>query len=157
MAKIKKHFLVFASIAFFLTITYSSVLSTDKTKTLKKALSSNPQDASFRIKLAKALVESNQYDAAEKMATGGQTTVNSKFANLIDQKITEDPQDNIKAISYWENITTEKKDFRDGYLKLALLYYLTYNNQKAEENIQKALQLDPNYELTKKLEEIIKN
>lgn len=149
--------MLFVSIVFFFTIVYPSTFSNDKTKTLKRILSSNPQNTSLKIKLARALVESNQYDAVEKMATWDQTAANSKFASLIDQEITESPQDNIEAINHWENIMAEKKDFRDGYLKLALLYYLIYDNQKAQENIQKALQLDPNYEITKRLEEIIKN
>lgn len=54
-------------------------------------------------------------------------------------------------IIYWENTVDKTPTYRDGYLKLATLYWQLGNNEKAKDNFIKAQQIDPNYEKTKEL------
>ena len=55
----------------------------------------------------------------------------------------------VKEVRYWEDITKEHHDYRDGYFKLALLEYQLGNREKARSYIQKTLTIDPNYQPAK--------
>lgn len=57
--------------------------------------------------------------------------------------------------SFWESQLKDKPDFRDGYIKLAAIYYQLRDLEKAKQNLEKARQIDPNYEPTQKLEELL--
>lgn len=54
-------------------------------------------------------------------------------------------------IAYWENLIQETPTYRDGYLKLATLYWQLEDKEKVKENLDKAIEVDPNYEETKRL------
>lgn len=58
-----------------------------------------------------------------------------------------------KEIKEWEEVVRETPTYRDGHLKLATLYWKINEDQKAKEAINKAKEIDPNYEPTYKLEE----
>lgn len=60
-----------------------------------------------------------------------------------------------EEIKKWEKITQDFPGYRDAYLKLASLYYQLYQNEKAEENLKKALDLDPNFEPAKEMGKIL--
>ncbi len=51
-----------------------------------------------------------------------------------------------KEFRYWQRIVQKYNNYRDGYFKLALLSYQMGNIQEARAYLQKALQLDPNFE-----------
>lgn len=60
-----------------------------------------------------------------------------------------------QEISSWEKVIETKPEYRDVLLRLALLNWRIFNNDKAEEYWQKANNLDPNKEEVQKVGEII--
>lgn len=57
--------------------------------------------------------------------------------------------------AYWQGVVDKYQDYRDGYYNIALLAYQLGEQGRAEEYIQKALDLDPNFKQGKELEAII--
>jgi len=55
----------------------------------------------------------------------------------------------------WEEILEKYPGYRDVYLRLAVLNWQINNDEKAKENLQKAKDIDPNFEMTKKLEKTL--
>lgn len=51
-----------------------------------------------------------------------------------------------ETVYQWEQILTERPDYRDGWIQLAALYYQLGNKEKAKEAISQAKNLDPNNE-----------
>lgn len=49
----------------------------------------------------------------------------------------------LEEIAAWERVMNVFPDYRDGYFKLALLYYQLGNRQKAKENLEDTLHIDP--------------
>lgn len=70
--------------------------------------------------------------------------------NLLAQ-----PNKILGEIRKWGKITQEFPGYRDAYLKLASLYYQIYQNEKAQENLKKALELDPNFTPARELEKTL--
>jgi len=50
------------------------------------------------------------------------------------------------TIYEWQQILTERPDYRDGWIQLGSLYYQAGDKEKAKEAIQKAKEIDPNNE-----------
>lgn len=73
----------------------------------------------------------------------------------ILEKIKNEPQRIKNEISFWEKVVAEKPDYRDAYLQLAILNYQIYKNDKAQEYLKKAKELDPNFEATKEIEKTL--
>lgn len=117
----------------------------------------NPDDVEAHLQMAEVFLKNNQYQEAEnelrQFQVLGVTT--SKFGQLLEQKFLQNPNDIKRLINAWEKITTDKPDYRDGWLQLAFLNYKIYEDTKAKECLAKALELDPNYSPSKKLKEII--
>lgn len=61
-----------------------------------------------------------------------------------------------EEIGKWEKIVSEHPDYRDGYFKLALLYYQSGKRAKAEENLIVVKNIDPQFTKAKILEERLK-
>ena len=63
------------------------------------------------------------------------------------ERIIVDPQIALtKAnIIYWEKITTNYPNYRDGYFKLAVLNWKLFNEDKTRFFLQQVAELDPNY------------
>ncbi len=51
-----------------------------------------------------------------------------------------------EEISYWLEVVVSYPDYRDAYMKLAILYNKTGNREKASFYLNKVLSLDPNYQ-----------
>lgn len=51
-----------------------------------------------------------------------------------------------ETVYQWEQILTERPDYRDGWIELATLYYQLGEKEKAKEAISQAKNLDPNNE-----------
>lgn len=60
-------------------------------------------------------------------------------------------------LSYWEKVTSEKPNYRDGYFSLALIYFQLKDFNKSSENLEKAMSLDPNFEKGKELKKILED
>lgn len=51
-----------------------------------------------------------------------------------------------QEVGYWQDVTGKFANYRDGYFSLAVLYYRLGNDEKARENIEKVLSIDPRFE-----------
>ncbi len=135
----------------------------------KEKLLRDPNDSQAQIKLAEEFLANNQFEEAEKalflaerqifqtnsLVLGKQTNPQPK--ELWQKKYYSDPKDIKRLIAAWEKVIEEKPDYRDGYLQLAYLHYKLYETEEAKEYLEKAIELDPNYELTREMEEILEN
>lgn len=71
------------------------------------------------------------------------------------EKVLSERKEVLAKISYWQNVVTEKKGYRDGYFQLAVLWYQLGQNVKAQIYLSEALKLDPNFEEGRKLEKVL--
>lgn len=62
-----------------------------------------------------------------------------------------------KELDFWEKQTAEKPSFRDAYFSLAILYYQLKDFKKSSENLEKAMEIDPNFEKGRELQVILEN
>ena len=102
--------------------------------------------------------QNNQFEEAEKelekvQRSKGSMVQSEKLSTLWREKQTKDPKEIEKQVKEWEELLKEYPDYRDGYLELTLLYLKLGKTKKAKEALQKALELSPNYEKSKKLKE----
>lgn len=56
-----------------------------------------------------------------------------------------------QEIAKWKEVVTQTPTYRDGYLKLAALYWKLNEDEKAKEALDRAKDIDPNYEETENL------
>lgn len=76
----------------------------------------------------------------------------TNLALWAKSEIAEEGRAPIKnEIIYWEEIVRETPTYRDGYLKLATLYWQLREDEKAKENLDKAIAIDPNSEKAREL------
>lgn len=68
------------------------------------------------------------------------------------QAIDRERQAVLAEITSWENRASQYSGYRDAYFTLAVLYYRLREREKAKENLEKAFQIDPNFEKGRKLE-----
>lgn len=135
----------------------------------KQSLLRNPNNFQAQLVLAEEFLANNQFEKAEKalllaesqiyqstsQVLGEQT--NLQLEELWQRKLHSDPEDIKKLIAAWEEIVAEKPGYRDGYLQLAYLHYKIYENEKAKEYLEKAIELDPNYKLARELEKTLED
>lgn len=60
-----------------------------------------------------------------------------------------------KQIYLWQAVVQKHPDYRDAYIKLALLEYQVKNYKASAEYTKKSLEIDPNYDIAKKIEQIL--
>jgi len=78
------------------------------------------------------------------------------YSNINEQKkVTDEKIRILNEISFWQNIASERPNYRDAYYNLAILNYELRDFETAGLNLEKALSLDPNFEKGKELEEIL--
>ena len=71
------------------------------------------------------------------------------------QEIDKERQEIIKEVKFWKGVVAEYKDYRDAYFKLALLAYRLGDFKASKFYLEKALDIDPNFEKGRKLEGIL--
>ncbi len=145
----------------------SFFLPQDSFQKAKSQLLRNPTDFQAQIALAEGLLANNQIEEAEKVLLLAQSQISQNSEQVLGKqtnpgleelwlrKIYADPGEIRKLISAWEKVAEEKPSYRDVYLQLAYFYYLLYENGKAQDCLEKAVELDPNYELTRELDKFI--
>ncbi len=60
-------------------------------------------------------------------------------------------------VDFWNKVLGKYPNFRDAYYQRSVLEYRLGEKIQAERDIQKVLEIDPNFEPALKLEEILKN
>ena len=153
--RILKHVVVSGVIIIFLLVILSIFLPKTELQSLKENLLKNPNNAEIKLKNIEALLKENQFQASEEILKSISQDQNGDLNQLWQEKHYSDPEDIKELIKAWEKIIEDKPLYRDAYLQLAILNYKIKEVQKAKDNLNKALEIDPNFELTKKLEEII--
>ncbi|MBU1127197.1 MAG: hypothetical protein ABIH88_02775 [Patescibacteria group bacterium] len=114
-------------------------------------LRKNPAIETF-VYLANNLLENSRFEEAEKiikLAEGFDE--DNLLKNIKEKQQNLDPKEIKKQIEYWEKVVKKKKDYRDAYLKLAILYFNLGDKKNSLENLKTAIEIDPNYDLGKKL------
>lgn len=96
--------------------------------------------------LGSALLETNQIDEAEREFKIISSPSIAKIAVIKSQ-----PQKIAEEISFWQKIVTQFPNYRDAYLKLAVLNLQLNHPTEAKMFLDKALQIDPNNEVAKQL------
>ncbi len=160
-------------ILFLLIIICSFFYPQSEIQRIKLQLLINPFNFDNHLILAKKFIDNHQFIEAERTLLLAEKIANSRLLkdNLKKENIKEeklislqelwqeknmaDPQDIKKLITSWEKIIAVKPDYRDGYLQLAFLNYKIYQTEKALFYLNKALEIDSNFEVSLKLKEII--
>ena len=154
-----------ALLAFF--VIYSLLLPKNRFQLAKERLVRDPNDFEAHLILVEEYLINNQIEEAEReliavssiqpVAGSNQQVLglSSRLDELWLRWQEKKPEEVEKLITEWEEIISEKPDYRDGYLQLALLHYQLYENKRAKEYLQKALELDPNFEAAREMEKIL--
>lgn len=152
--------------AFLLIVLFSLLLPKDQFQISKEKVFKNPNDIEAHLNLAEEFLKNNDLQKTEtelvKTYNIQHTTNNkegekvlsatSRFEELWQKWQEENPTELKKLIEKREKFVSENPTYRDGYLKLTLYYFKLGNPDKAKENLQKAIALDPNYEVSRKIE-----
>jgi len=167
--KIGVKFLVFAVLAGFLIINLLPLPSFDlfAFEQAKITVMLFPKDISIHLILAQEYLKRGDVEALERELLLSQELVEKNPPSTpsvlgealspikILEKIKNEPQRIGQEISYWENVVSQKPDYRDAYLQLAILNYRIYKNEKAKEYLKRAREIDPNYEPARGLERVL--
>ena len=79
------------------------------------------------------------------------------YTTYKTQKDLESERSQIAAnLSFWQAEVKEKPNYRDAYFSLAILYYKLKDYKNSSENLEKAMEIDPNFEKGKELREVLK-
>lgn len=143
----------------FLRSDSSSLSHFEKLKfTVIKGYQKNPQ---AHLELARKYQRVNDFENARHEILLGLAfepeNKDLKAALMEMEKLINQPQEVAVEIERWEKVNQDSPGYRDAYLKLAQLYFSLYQNEKAQENLDKALELDPNFEPTRNMEKILRN
>ena len=163
---------VLGAVAAFLALNLFAQLPAKLTKIrqAKLAVMLSPNDISNHLLLVQEYLGQGNMDSVERELTLADS-LNTKHLKLntnkvlgetlsplkILEEIKAEPQKIKNEISFWEKVVASKPDYRDAYLQLSILHYQIYETQKAKAYLEKAREIDPNFESTKNLEEIFKN
>jgi len=171
--KNKKYLLTIGVICLAGLAIVSFFLPKNQLRQTKEALVQNPHQLENYLALADQLIEHRQFEQAGKILQEaealeknqelriknqekilGETTI-LNLEKLQQKKINSNPEEIQKLIGWWQEFLAEKPDYRDGYLHLAKLHWQLYQDDQAQTNLQKALELDPNYEPARELEKLL--
>lgn len=132
----------------------------DRFQQVKENILQDPRNTETRLELIEIYLKNNQFieaeDELEKLESlKGAKKLSGAIAALWQTKYREDPKELEKQSDQWEEMLASRPDYRDGWLKLTLLYLKLGENEKAQKTLETALSLSPNYKITKELEKFI--
>lgn len=144
---------------FFLFVLILLAIPTSSPERLSLSILEDYQSPKNHLALAKRYEETNDLENAKRellLALGCAPEDKSTKIELekVDQLLAQ-PDEVRQEIEAWEQITQDFPGYRDAYLKLTVLYFTLYQNDKARENLDKALRLDPNFEPAKDFERVL--
>ena len=130
-----------------------------------QAVGQNPWSIKKRLALSQELYHLGQLELAQKelafiesnwlMSWQFKLRPQLKKSYQQTKNLIETPQRLKAEVDYWEKVLEEKPGYRDGLLRLAVLYYQTYQIDKAQTAWQKADKLDPNNNKVKEVGQLI--
>ena len=77
--------------------------------------------------------------------------INRRNENIKKQK----EQVLLENIGYWEAVVTASPTYRDAYVQMAIGYMQLGAMPQAQQNLQRALELDPNWVVPQQLQELL--
>ena len=81
----------------------------------------------------------------------------SLYINIGEEKsLVSEKERVLVEKAFWENEIEKKPDYRDAYFSLALINFQLNDKDKSRENVQKTLEIDPNFQKARDLEELLK-
>jgi len=130
-----------------------------------RAVGQDPWSVEKRLTLVESLFEAGKVELAkEELSLIDKSGVFrlvmrvrpslAKEWQRVSEKLKE-PEELRAKIEYWEKVLKEKPEYRDGLLRLAVLYYQVYEDEKAKKAWQGAWRLDPNGEEVKMVGRLI--
>ncbi|MBU0618791.1 hypothetical protein KKD62_00990 [Patescibacteria group bacterium] len=130
-----------------------------------RSVGQDPWSVKKRLQLTRELFDAGQVELAEQelayLNSNSLLKLAIKFRpdlqhdlQTTKQKL-ETPKKIQAEIDYWEKILQEKPGYRDGLLRLAILYHQTYEDDKAISAWEEANQLDPNSEEVQKIKNLL--
>lgn len=128
---------------------------------LKLAVLKNPENPVVHLALAKEYLAVNDLINAER-----EILIGLSFAPqdkgleeaLVEIEAFRDKPRQIQSeIQKWEKISQDFPGYRDVYLKLAQLHYTIYQNKESRENLDKVLEIDPNFEPAGEMKKILRD
>jgi len=141
---------------------YSYFLPKSKFERAKERVIKNPADIGAHLVLAEELLKNNRLKEGEtelekitKLQAPSSNISNEnqvKLEKLWQEKQENDPQDLEILIQKWQKVLEEKPDYRDGWLKMAVYLIKVRKINEAKEALEKAKELDPNYEIIREIE-----
>lgn len=125
----------------------------------KKEVLKNPFRPEPHFQLAQLYLENDNLEGAKKeLLLALNLYPDYQKAKDLEKEIAnqeKEPQ-RIKAkIQEWESILEEKPGYRDAYLQIAILNWQIYEETEAREAVNKALELDPNFEAGKEFKKLL--
>lgn len=138
-------------------ILISSELPKNRSQTAKERLVKNPRDFEARLILAEEYLKNNRIEEAEKELRLAQSLQPHEIQLhlLWQKKMSLNPEDIGQLIEFWEKIVSERPFYRDGFLQLASLSFKIGQKDAAQNYLQRALEIDPNFEAGLKLKEAL--
>lgn len=126
---------------------------------LKKEVLRQTNDPQAHLRLADFYFRTNDFETAKKeLALTLSLNPNHPEAKDLENQIKgreEEPEKIKTKIQDWEKILAQKPGYRDAYLQLAILNWQVYQEKQTLEAINKALELDPNSETAKSLQQTL--
>jgi len=125
----------------------------------KLSVLKNPKDAQAHLLLSRVFKKNNDLERATNEALVANLLapeneeVKEEITQITDLK--NKPQQLEKDFNYWEKILQEDHGYRDAFLQKAGLHYQLKNTSGAKVDLQKALELDPNYEPALKMQTLL--
>ena len=78
------------------------------------------------------------------------------YSNFRQQEIlTQKRTEVLNQIAFWQSEIKTRPNYRDAYMSLALLNFQLRDLDKTRKNLDKALNLDPNFEKGRELEKLL--
>lgn len=163
---IKKHltssnFQLITVYCLLFTLLISYFLPRSKIDKNRLAVARWPLSIKKHVQMAKTFFENGSLEKAKLEITKAKKVY--QFFKFFDFKgkakkylkegesLINQPEAIKKKIDYWETVLKTKPNFRDVYLRLSLLYYQLYEDEKAKQTWEKAFYLDPNNEVVREV------
>ncbi len=133
--------------AIFLLILLINLASKSSFDVAKDRVLDDPSNPALHLALGDLLLKDNQLTNAFDEFNKGRDY--SRQAEVL--RLQAEPEDLQNQIIFWQKVTEQFPAFRDAYLKLAILNYKLRRSFDAKKFLDKALEIDPNNEVARKL------
>lgn len=150
-SRLAKELLVLLPISLLIILLGNLLQPQSQFDIVKGNVLNNPNDPEAHAFLAQQFLVTNQFAQAQ---TEAQLTNNEELLQKI-QDINRQPEEVRDETTRLQEIMNQLPNYRDGYLRLAILNWKLYRPFVAQKYLQKALEIDPNNEMARKISETI--